>query len=150
MNTLLIKRTFISTLALTLSLLIIIFSAEAQNNESKNQHLKVTIGPNNCVTAVTNTSANNCATDYPADKNPCKGKSECVCMKKEKNIIWTATKTNKIEIKFASGSPFNHQCTLKSATNKIDCKVKNTGSFEYEVYAEGCAGKPYDPRIVVQ
>lgn len=152
MNTLLIKRTFISTLALTLSLLIIIFSAEAQNNESKNQNLTVKIDTNNCVTAVVpaSTGPSNCELDYPAEKNPCKGKSECICMKKEKNVIWTADKANKIEIKFSNDSPFNQQCTLKSTSNKIDCKIKNAGTFDYEVHAEGCASKPYDPRIVVQ
>lgn len=150
MNTLLIKRTFISTLALTLSLLIIIFSAQAQNNDSKNQNLTVEIGADNCATAVVNASASNCTIDYAIDKNPCKGQRECVCMKKDKNIIWTADKANKIEIKFTNGSPFNHQCTLKSTSNKIDCKIKNTGTYDYEVLVEGCASKPYDPRIVVK
>lgn len=81
--------------------------------------------------------------------NPCKNDPECICSKKEKYIVWTASTEDKFDINFPNGTPFK-RCNYKSENaGEIRCKIKNDGDFYYEVNIEGCANNPYDPRIVV-
>ncbi|TRX55645.1 hypothetical protein [Thalassomonas sp. M1454] len=125
---------------------------QTTEDKFKDQSLSVAINDKSCAKGVTITSPDNCKAEFGEGRGACGTKKDCVCSKKDKTITWTPDKNKKIEIKFTTAAtPFKADCALKSGTSgKVSCKIKNKGTFDYDVYVEGCAGKPYDPRIVVQ
>lgn len=152
------KNNKVLTLMITFFILSFsMFFANAQNNganKDRDQSLTVAIDAQSCAIGVTLDSEDNCKANFGDTRGPCKNQKECICSKKDKTITWTPNKNKKIEIKFTSSSPekgpFNEQCSLKSGTSgKVSCKIKKKGTFDYDVHVEGCAGKPYDPRIVI-
>lgn len=121
--------------------------------------IKINIDANNCVTSLSPSDKNSCATEFPAVESPCKGKKDCVCTKKDKHIAWEfvdSSKKQNFTIAFDSGTPFEANCKLASENgNKIRCKVDKKGaavsppSFYYSVNIAACAAGPYDPIIIV-
>ena len=146
-----ILKSIISILLLSCSSFFI-NAQQVEEDKLKDQSLVVAINEQSCAIGVTISGVDNCKAKFGEGRGACGSKKDCVCSKKDKTITWTPNKTKKIEIKFTTpATPFKADCALKSGTSgKVSCKVKNKGTFDYDVHVEGCAGKPYDPRIVIQ
>lgn len=170
MNTLVrvARKTFIVALSVILLPMSI---AQAKQND---QTLVIDIDPvTSCALTVTlaDPEDNNC---NKLDKNPCKNVKDCICSVKDKKIIWKADSKYKYTLHFhpvtsAADLPVNPNddfeleltpfkeknkddgCSSTLVTSDegvIDCKVKNKGTWDYDVKVEGCA-EGFDPRIVI-